>query len=147
MNAAPVIAASMGGQATRPTKWARLRSDSSALTAGRRNLALLTRRLLGFAQVSQSVQTVEGFVYLPREALWLADYLHEMATFPSSKYDDQADSTSQALAWMNSQPPEHGIIEFQRREYARMMHRQGLSLELIAAKVKSTPAAIDRWIK
>jgi predicted phage terminase large subunit-like protein len=96
---------------------------------------------------AQTATIENGFVYQPREALWLADYLHEIVTFPSSKYDDQADSTSQALAWINSQPPEHGIIEFQRREYARMMHRQGLSLEVIATKVRSTPAAIDRWIK
>jgi predicted phage terminase large subunit-like protein len=40
-----------------------------------------------------------GFVYLPREAHWLAEYLHELTTFPNSKYDDQVDSTSQALAW------------------------------------------------
>jgi hypothetical protein len=28
---------------------------------------------------------------------WPAEYLHELTTFPSAKYDDQADSTSQAL--------------------------------------------------
>ena len=35
-----------------------------------------------------------GFVYLPD---WLADYLHELTTFPKGKFDDQCDSTSQAL--------------------------------------------------
>jgi predicted phage terminase large subunit-like protein len=38
-------------------------------------------------------------VYLPSEAPWLAEYLHELTTFPFGKYDDQVDSTSQALAW------------------------------------------------
>ena len=44
--------------------------------------------------------TIEnGFVYIPTEAVWLAAYLHELTTFPSGKYDDQTDSTSQALDW------------------------------------------------
>jgi len=44
--------------------------------------------------------TIEnGFVYLPERAEWLAPYIHELTTFPSGKYDDQADSTSQALDW------------------------------------------------
>ncbi len=50
---------------------------------------------------AQTATIENGFVYLPREAPWLADYLHELTTFPNSKYDDQADSTSQALAWIN----------------------------------------------
>jgi hypothetical protein len=33
---------------------------------------------------------------------WLADYLHELTTFPQAKHDDQADPTSQALAWLKS---------------------------------------------
>jgi predicted phage terminase large subunit-like protein len=41
-----------------------------------------------------------GFVYLPDQAPWLHDYLHEMATFPKGRYDDQCDSTSQALDWI-----------------------------------------------
>jgi phage terminase large subunit-like protein len=31
---------------------------------------------------------------------WLAEYLHELTTFPRCTYDDQADSTAQALAWI-----------------------------------------------
>jgi predicted phage terminase large subunit-like protein len=41
-----------------------------------------------------------GFVYLPDKADWLADYLHEMTTFPKGRFDDQCDSTSQALDWV-----------------------------------------------
>jgi predicted phage terminase large subunit-like protein len=40
-----------------------------------------------------------GFVHIPEKAEWLGPYLHELTTFPKSKYDDQADSTSQALDW------------------------------------------------
>jgi hypothetical protein len=39
----------------------------------------------------------QGQVYIPREAHWLAEYLHELSVFPNGKYDDQVDSTSQAL--------------------------------------------------
>jgi predicted phage terminase large subunit-like protein len=44
--------------------------------------------------------TIEnGFVHLPDETAWLGEYLHELSSFPKGKYDDQADSTSQALDW------------------------------------------------
>ena len=38
-----------------------------------------------------------GRVYLPREAPWLSTYLDELLGFPNGRYDDQIDSTSQAL--------------------------------------------------
>ena len=44
--------------------------------------------------------TIEnGFVHIPEQAPWLAEYLHELAVFPNGRFDDQADSTSQALDW------------------------------------------------
>jgi hypothetical protein len=45
-----------------------------------------------------------GFVYIPREAHWLAEYLHELSVFPNGKYDDQVDSTSQALEQILTPP-------------------------------------------
>ena len=41
-----------------------------------------------------------GRVFLPKEAPWLADYIHEITGFPGTKNDDQVDSTSQALDHM-----------------------------------------------
>lgn len=41
-----------------------------------------------------------GFVSLPREAPWLAEYVHELTTFPRGRHDDQVDATSQAFAWI-----------------------------------------------
>jgi predicted phage terminase large subunit-like protein len=38
-----------------------------------------------------------GKVYLPEVAFWLRDYIDEMATFPTGLYDDQVDSSTQAL--------------------------------------------------
>jgi len=38
----------------------------------------------------------------PEKAEWLAEYVHEMTSFPKGKFDDQCDSTSQALDWIKS---------------------------------------------
>jgi predicted phage terminase large subunit-like protein len=65
--------------------------------------------------VAHSATFENGFVHLPREAHWLQDYIHELTTFPASKYDDQVDSTSQALAWIKQRVPGWGILEFYRR--------------------------------
>ena len=41
-----------------------------------------------------------GQVMLPLQASWLEDYLFELQIFPAGRYDDQVDSTTQALKWM-----------------------------------------------
>lgn len=40
-----------------------------------------------------------GRVYLPKNASWLEDYLHELTAFPRGRKDDQVDSTTQFLQW------------------------------------------------
>lgn len=45
----------------------------------------------------QSIKFENGRVYLPKQAPWLDDYVRELTGFPGTKYDDQVDSTSQAL--------------------------------------------------
>ena len=57
-----------------------------------------------------------GRVYLPREAPWLNDYLHELAMFPKGKFDDQVDSTAQALAHIGMPNRDDGMLEYMRRE-------------------------------
>jgi predicted phage terminase large subunit-like protein len=64
---------------------------------------------------AQTATIENGFVHLPTEAHWLDDYLHELTTYPYSRYDDQVDSTSQALSWMKQKTPEPGIIGYYRR--------------------------------
>lgn len=49
---------------------------------------------------SQTAVFENGFVRLPASAGWLADYITELTTFLGSKYDDQVDSTTQALDYM-----------------------------------------------
>jgi len=48
---------------------------------------------------AQTAMIENGFVHLPKEAAWLADYLHELTAFPKGKHDDQVDSTAQMLDW------------------------------------------------
>lgn len=67
--------------------------------------------------------TIEnGFVHIPDKAAWLQEYLHELATFPMGKYDDQVDSTSQALEWFKQEciTPRYGFLEYLRREAERV---------------------------
>jgi len=45
-----------------------------------------------------------GRVYLPEYAPWLYDYVEELSAFPNGQYDDQVDSTSQALKYMTGRP-------------------------------------------
>lgn len=46
---------------------------------------------------AQTAEFESGRVLLPSSAPWLEEYIHELTTFPGSKYDDQVDSTTQAL--------------------------------------------------
>jgi predicted phage terminase large subunit-like protein len=41
-------------------------------------------------------------VFLPTSAPWLAEYVAELTGFPGTKYDDQVDSTTQALAALSA---------------------------------------------
>jgi predicted phage terminase large subunit-like protein len=57
--------------------------------------------------------TIEnGFVHIPDKAPWLGEYLHELTTFPNGKYDDQVDSTSQALDWFKQSTPMYGFLDY-----------------------------------
>ena len=48
----------------------------------------------------QTALFANGNVLLPRLAPWLADYVAELTGFPGTKFDDQVDSTSQALQFL-----------------------------------------------
>jgi len=51
---------------------------------------------------AQTAAIESGLVHLPRQAPWLAEYLHELVTFPKGAHDDQVDSTSQALDFIRN---------------------------------------------
>jgi len=71
----------------------------------------------------QTAPIENGFVYLPVQAHWLSEYLHELLVFPNGKYDDQIDSTSQALAYLNGDH-EPGIIGY----YRELARQEGLEM-------------------
>jgi predicted phage terminase large subunit-like protein len=48
---------------------------------------------------------------------WVDDYLHNMCAFPKAAYDDDVDSTSQALIYMRTRLG-GGIVEFYRQQSA-----------------------------
>jgi predicted phage terminase large subunit-like protein len=60
---------------------------------------------------AQTAHFENGFVLLPRSAPWLGDYVKEITGFPGTKYDDQVDSTTQALDHLRPT----GAIEIWRR--------------------------------
>ena len=57
---------------------------------------------------AQTAMIENGFVHLPDAAPWLAQYLHELTTFPNGKHDDQVDSTAQMLDWFKAAGREPG---------------------------------------
>jgi predicted phage terminase large subunit-like protein len=69
-------------------------------------------KIMRLHSVSSTIEN--GFTYLPESADWLAEYLHELTTFPSTKHDDQADSTSQALDWVKTCPT-YPVLEYNLR--------------------------------
>ena len=64
-----------------------------------------------------------GKVFLPAAAAWLAEYVHELTSFPAGKFDDQVDSTSQALAWITTEGFEPALLTYYRQEAERFGYR------------------------
>jgi predicted phage terminase large subunit-like protein len=50
---------------------------------------------------TQSAKIEAGQVHLPERAAWLGDFQAEVKQFPNGKHDDQVDSMSQFLNWMD----------------------------------------------
>lgn len=51
---------------------------------------------------AQTMHFEGGRVRLPEEAPWLDEYVRELTGFPGTKFDDQVDSTAQALDFMST---------------------------------------------
>lgn len=67
----------------------------------------------------QTATMEQGKVHLPNEAPWLDDYLRELTGFPNLRYDDQVDSTTQALQWVAANFRKDGWLEFAVRQTGR----------------------------
>lgn len=69
--------------------------------------------------LAQTPEIENGNVLLPMQAPWLPDYIQELTTFPKGKYDDQVDSTAQAIKWITGEGREPAIIQFYKMELAK----------------------------
>lgn len=88
---------------------------------------------------SQTAILANGFVHVPEDAPWLAEYLYEMSVFPNGKHDDQVDSTSQFLIWRNNVRMEQwGVFEYTRMEAERL---QGLKSKAKILTLRPPPSA------
>lgn len=58
-----------------------------------------------------------GKVWIPEQASWLADFVHELTAFPSAKFDDQVDAMSQGLSYLREHLVEPAILTYYRQEF------------------------------
>ena len=72
---------------------------------------------------AQSATIESGLVHVPESAPWLAEYLHELTSFPAGKHDDQVDSTSQALEWIKLGQKGMGLFYYYKQLHAEMRER------------------------
>lgn len=79
-----------------------------------------------------TAQMENGFVRLPKQAPWLEACIHELTSFPASKYKDQVDSTSQALAWLVMKGQMPGIIGY---FYEMAAEKYNCSIEEIQERI------------
>jgi predicted phage terminase large subunit-like protein len=96
---------------------------------------------------AQSAKIEAGHVHLPHSATWLGGFLTELLSFPNGRHDDQVDSVSQFLRWLQndaySQVPLVAPIVFSIREIS---HFKGLDIVgdlSMRAEGSCTPAAVD----
>jgi predicted phage terminase large subunit-like protein len=79
-------------------------------------------KVMRMHSVSSTIEN--GFVHVPDQAEWLSQYLHEMAVFPKGKYDDQVDSTSQALDWAKGGMHHNGLFEYWRQQAEKLSSQE-----------------------
>jgi len=94
---------------------------------------------------AQTAMIENGFVHLPKEAGWLADYLHELTVFPRGKHDDQVDSTPQMLDWFKrgGQEPQDWLWQMYKEVQARgPQPSRPEPLSVITRRLGTPPAAV-----
>jgi predicted phage terminase large subunit-like protein len=81
-------------------------------------------KIMRMHSVSSTIEN--GFVHIPAQADWLPEYMHEIASFPRGKFDDQVDSTSQALDWVKQGKECYGVLDLRKKLIAQMGGRTAL---------------------
>ena len=74
---------------------------------------------------AQTAMMANGGVLLPKHAPWLDAYLHEISAFPKGKFNDQVDSTSQALEHIQDFVKKSFAVQFYEQENQRRRQRGG----------------------
>lgn len=92
-------------------------------------VAILPKGDKGMRLVAVSSMFERGEVRLPEWAPWLDEYVRELITFPG-KFDDQVDSTTQALQWLRENGAEPNILTFYRQEAERRAQQQNRLLRI-----------------
>ena len=95
---------------------------------------------------AQTAMIENGFIYLPNEAPWLAEYVHELLTFPNSKFDDQVDSTSQALDWIKQHSRPDAVWMYIDKHSTLDDYRAGHYAETIAERRRLPIERVKKWI-
>jgi predicted phage terminase large subunit-like protein len=72
----------------------------------------------------QSAKFESGLVFFPKQAPWLPDYEAELFAFPNVRFDDQVDSTSQALALDHSAFDVNAFADGMGRLYSGLVFGQ-----------------------
>ena len=85
---------------------------------------------------AQTALIENGFVRIPEDASWLAEYLHEITVFPNGKHDDQVDSTAQFLDWFKRPFPGQGYFEYARMQAERYRNPERLRDEAERSRVR-----------
>jgi hypothetical protein len=97
---------------------------------------------------AQTALIENGFVRIPEEAPWLAEYLHELTVFPKGKHDDQADSTAQFLDWYKKPGKDQGYIDWLREaaEEAERLRNPDKDRERHQVLLKGPPfMSVQTW--
>lgn len=72
-------------------------------------------RLFAQASVFES-----GKIYVPAKSPWVDDFIHELTSFPSAKFDDQVDAISQGLTYLREHLDESGLVAYYRLEVEKL---------------------------
>lgn len=71
------------------------------------------------ARANLAVPTAEaGNIYLPEDEPWVQEYIDSMANFPNATHDEDSDTTSQFIIWMNhkrNKPARVGYVNLMGR--------------------------------
>jgi predicted phage terminase large subunit-like protein len=62
-------------------------------------------------QFSNQLGKIEaGRVHIPKKAPWPKDFMHEILAFPRENHDDQVDSVSQFLSWLDEKSSRYSTV-------------------------------------